>query len=144
QVVEVIHDATVVSSPGEPLPLTAFGYVERYFYDANDNLVLHQVEDRGNTSDVGFAPPAGSLPGYITQTEPVGGPTFDDTIYRYDILDHPIDMIGEVGGGQFIDTRTRYDPDGNAVLTIQPEGNATAAIYDERNQVFRTTHGAAA
>src|SRR5262249_7700563 len=74
--VETIHAPTVPgTSAGEPLPLTAFGYLERYFYDANGNVVLHQVEDRGNTSNVGFPPPAGSLPSYITNTEPPGGPT---------------------------------------------------------------------
>ena len=77
QLVETINAAQVPGdSASEPLPLTAFGYIERYFYDANGNVVLHQVEDRGDTSNVGFAPPAGSLPSYITNTEPAGGPTY--------------------------------------------------------------------
>jgi RHS repeat-associated protein len=142
QLVEEIHAAAIPAvSSLEPLPLTAFGYIERFFYDANGNQVLHQVEDRGDTSDVGFAPPAGSLPSYITNTESVGGTTFDDTITKYDILDHPIDSIQEVGGGQFLDTRYRYDPNGNLVLTIMPEGNANAVVYDERDLVYRTSRG---
>jgi RHS repeat-associated protein len=143
RVVQVIHAAQVpATSSKEPLPLTAFGYIERYFYDANGNQVLHQVEDRGDTSNVGFAPPAGSLPSYITNTEPPpGGPTYDDTVTKYDILDRRLDTIQEVGGGQFLDTRYRYDPNGNLVLTIQPEGNASATIYDERDLVFRTSRG---
>jgi RHS repeat-associated protein len=142
ELVETINAAQVPGiSANEPLPLTAFGYIERYFYDANGNQVLDQVEDYGDTSNVGFAPPAGSLPSYITNTEPVGGPTYDDTVTKYDILDDPVDTIAEVGGGQFLDTRMRYDPDGNLVLTIQPEGNATATIYDERNLVYRTFDG---
>jgi RHS repeat-associated protein len=142
QVVEVMDADSHVANPSEPLPLVDFQYIERYFYDANGNVVLHQVEDRGDTSNVGYPPPAGSLPSYITNTDPVGGPTYDDTVTRYDILNHPIDSIAEVGGGQFLDTRSRYDPDGNLVLTIQPEGNATATVFDERNQVFRTYQGA--
>ena len=142
QLVETINAAQVPGvSASEPLPLTAFGYIDRYFYDANGNVVLSQVEDYGDTSNVGFAPPAGSLPSYITNTEPAGGPTYDDTVTRYDILNQPVDTIQEVGGGQFLDTRMRYDPDGNLVLTIQPEGNATATIYDERNLVYRTFRG---
>ena len=46
----------------EPLPLTAFGYIERYFYDADNNVVLDEVEDRGNTSNVQGNPPAADLP----------------------------------------------------------------------------------
>ena len=142
QLVETINAAQVPGvSANEPLPLTAFGYIDRYFYDANGNVVLTQVEDFGDTSNVGFAPPAGSLPSYITNTEPAGGPTYDDTVTQYDILDDPVATIQEVGGGQFLDTRYRYDPDGNEVLTIQPEGNATATIFDERNLVFRTFRG---
>jgi hypothetical protein len=60
--VEVIHAEAHNPNPSEPLPLTDFQYLERFFYDANGNVVLHQVEDRGNTSNVGFPPPAGSLP----------------------------------------------------------------------------------
>ena len=36
--------------PSEPLGLVTFGYLERLAYDANGNVVLRQVEDRGNTS----------------------------------------------------------------------------------------------
>ncbi len=142
QLVETINAAQVPGvSANEPLPLTAFGYIDRYFYDANGNLVLSQVEDYGDTSNVGYAPPAGSLPSYITNTEPAGGPYYDDTVTVYDILDDPVAAISEVGGGQFLETRMRYDPDQNLVLTIQPEGNATATIYDERNMVYRTFRG---
>ena len=142
QLVETINAAQVHGvSANEPLPLTAFGYIDRYFYDANGNLVLSQVEDYGDTSNVGYAPPAGSLPSNITNTEPAGGPYYDDTVTQYDILDDPVATITEVGGGQFLETRMRYDPDQNLVLTIQPEGNATATIYNERNEVYRTFNG---
>jgi RHS repeat-associated protein len=145
QLDELVETISAAAVPGvsaqEPLPLAAYNYIERYFYDANGNMVLDQVEDRGDTSNLGYTPPAGSLPSYITNTDPPGGTTYDDTVTRYDILNDPIDSIQEVGGGQWLDTRMRYDPDGNLVLTIQPEGNSTSAIYDERNMLFRSFRG---
>ena len=40
-------------TPAEPVALQAFGYVEQFEYDANDNIVRRRVEDFGNTSNVG-------------------------------------------------------------------------------------------
>ena len=227
QVVEIIRAAAHdVFTPGvaEPLPLVDFQYLERNDYDADNNIVLTEVEDRGNTSNVQGNPPAADLPilsvnlagissgGNGTTTlndatqhwttnewagqairitsgqgvgefativsntatrltlstpwttvpgaashyaiyplinpDPIGGATaFQDTVTKYDILDHPIETVQEVSNGanpQFLDSLTRYDPDGNVVLTIQPEGNATAAVYDERNLVYQTVQGATA
>lgn len=61
QLNEVVSITTAVDhgfwSPGvhdseEPLDLEDFGYQRRFFYDHNGNVVLEQVEDRGNTSGV--------------------------------------------------------------------------------------------
>jgi RHS repeat-associated protein len=226
QVVEIIH-ASAVPSPGpsEPLPLTAFSDVERYFYDYNNNVVLHEVEDRGNTSNVQGSPPAADQPalgvratgtstGANTTTtlndghqawtvnqwaglevkitsgpgagqvativsntatqlvlspttpwttvptaastyaiypllnpDPIGGSTaYQDTVFKYDVMDRRVEMLQEVTGGaspEFLRTRYRYDPNGNPVLTIEPEGTATASVYDERNLLFQITQGAA-
>ncbi len=227
QVVETIRaDAHNVFTPGvaEPLPLTDFQYLTRYFYDANNNVVLTEVEDRGNTSNVQGNPPAADLPilsvnlasvstgsnGSTTlndstqnwttnewagqavritsgkgvgefalivsntstqltlstsrttvpnttshyaiypliNPDPIGGSTaFQDTVIKYDILDNPIETVQEVSNGanpEFLDTLNRYDPNGNVVLTIEPEGNATAMVYDERNLVYQTIQGATA
>jgi RHS repeat-associated protein len=144
QVVQVVHAAAhglYGTDPLETVPLTDFRYVERSFYDANNNLVLHQVEDRGNTSTVDGNPPAADRPVNAPNPDPAGGPAFVDTVYKYDLLDRLIETLQEVGGGEFLRTRYRYDPNGNQVLTIQPEGNATATIYDERDLPFRTARG---
>ncbi|MEM7312286.1 MAG: hypothetical protein AAF497_03955 [Planctomycetota bacterium] len=56
QVVQVTRAAAtglIVPTPAEPTPLEEFAYVERIEYDANDNVVRRQVEDFGNTSNVG-------------------------------------------------------------------------------------------
>jgi YD repeat-containing protein len=146
QVVQVVHAAAhnlFPPSPAEPLPLTDFQYLERTFYDFNDNVVLQQVEDRGNTSNVaGPLPPADqpSVPGNFNPA----GLAFESTITKYDILDQQVEMVQEVQNGtnpEFLHTRYRYDPNGNSVLTIQPEGNANSAIYDERDLVFHAFHG---
>ena len=63
QLVETINAAQVPGvSANEPLPLTAFGYIDRYFYDANGNLVLSQVEDYGDTSNVRLRAAGGLAP----------------------------------------------------------------------------------
>src|SRR5262249_39710406 len=58
----------------------------------------------------------------LLNADPVGGPTaFQDTVYKYDILDRQVEMLQEVTNGagpEFLRTRYRYDPDGNQVLTI--------------------------
>ena len=226
QVVEIIQAAAhAVFTPAvaEPMPLTDYQYRTDY-YDANNNIVLTEVEDRGNTSNVQGNPPAADLPilsvdlasvstgGNGTTTlndatqhwttnewagqavritsgqgvgefamivsntatqltlstpwttvpgagshyaiyplinpDPIGGATaFQDTVYKYDILDHPVETVQEVSNGanpKFLDTLTRYDPNGNVVLTIEPEGNAIAKDYDERNMVYQTIQGATA
>ncbi|MDC0936556.1 Calx-beta domain-containing protein, partial [Pirellulales bacterium] len=56
QVVELVRAADhnlLTLDPTEPEPLVDFSYRDRFFYDFNDNLIRHQVEDRGNTSNVG-------------------------------------------------------------------------------------------
>jgi RHS repeat-associated protein len=226
QVVQVTRaSAHNVFTPGvtEPLPLTDFQYLTRYFYDYNNNLVLTEVEDRGNTSNVDGNPPVADQPALnvqLTSTstggntattlndtkqtwttnqwagfevkitsgtgvgqvrtilsntatqltlttawttipnttstyaiypllnpDPVGGTAFQDTVYKYDILDQQLEMLQEVTNGAtplFLRTRYRYDPNGNQVLTIEPEGNATASFYDERDLLFQSTRGATA
>jgi len=131
--------------PVEPLPLTDFQYVERVFYDRNDNVVLRQIEDRGNASNVDGNLPSADLPATAPNPDPVGGPAFVDTVFKYDILDNRIEMLDEVANGvaaEFLRTRYRYDANVNSVLTILPEGNATRAMYDERDLLFRRGHGA--
>ncbi len=150
QVVQVTRSAAhglLRPAPSEPLPISDFRYLERTFYDFNGNVVLHQVEDRGNTSMVDGNPDAADLPATAQDPDPAGGPSFVDTVYKYDILDNLIEVVQEVENGprtRFLRSRYRYDANENEVLTIQPEGNATAAVYDERDLPFQSTLGAVA
>ena len=150
QVVQTMHAAAhdiFPPDPAEPLPLTDFQYRERFFYDFNDNLVLRQVEDRGDTSGVDGSPPTSDLPINVFDPDPVGGFAFVDTVYKYDILDNRIELVQEVRNGtspEFLRTLYRYDPNGNRVLVVQPEGNATSYIYDERDLPLQRTRGATA
>ena len=84
QVVQITRGAAhslLPPDPAEPQPLTDFQYLERFFYDFNDNLVLRQLEDRGNTSNVDGNPSRPDLPSNIPDPDPVGGPAFVDTVY---------------------------------------------------------------
>ncbi len=109
--------------------LVAFKYIENIFYDFNNNIILRQIEDRGNTGNVGG-------------NNEDSGTAFVDYITRYDILDQPIESALEVSDSEDIVTRHRYDPNENKVLTIEPEGNAVSYGLDERDLIFQTTRGA--
>jgi YD repeat-containing protein len=101
QVVQTTEaSATGVYTPSvsEPLPLTSFRYLTRYFYDYNDNVVLTQVEDRGNTSNVAGPLPGGDAPNVPGNFNPAGT-AFESTITKYDILNEPIETVEEVQNG---------------------------------------------
>ena len=65
-----------------------------------------------------------------------------DTLHLYDRIDNRIETRREVDSSASLDTRFRYDGNQNRVLTIQPEGNATAQVYDERDLLFKQIDGA--
>lgn len=131
--------------PAEPQPLTDFQYLQRRFYDYDGNLVLSQVEDRGDTSGAAGPPAAADLPATAPNPNPATGPSFIDTVHKYDVLDQLIQTVHTVRNGSnplFLYTNYRYDPNGNLVLLIEPAGNTTSSVYDERNQLYQTTAGA--
>lgn len=148
QVVQVISPTAhglFEANPPEPMELNNFGYVSRIFYDFNDNVVLTQTEDRGNTSNVGGNPPSNELPFNVSNPDPMGGMAFVDAVIHYDILDNPVETISEVSNGatpHFLHSQFRYDSNENLVLSIQPEGNAHSTIFDERDLIFQATQGA--
>jgi YD repeat-containing protein len=125
QVVRTIRAAdvseTAGADPSEPLPLTAFAYIEDVEYDANDNVVKRSIEDRGDTSNTG---------GFVEYE------------YTYDILDNLVKETQEVDIDTTLVTEYRYDANENLTLTLYPEGNATTAVYDERDLLFVSTRGA--
>ena len=129
----------------EPLDLTDFAYSTRYLYDANGNIALYQVEDRGDTSGVDGNPPGSILPSVAPNPDPGGGTAFIDMVIAYDILDNRLNVHREVSNGvtaTFILDRYRYDANENLTLYVQPDGNARTLRFDERDLVFRLTRGA--
>ncbi|ANM29770.1 hypothetical protein ABI59_09555 [Acidobacteria bacterium Mor1] len=101
--------------------LTPFAYITRTSYDANDNVVRIDIEDRGGDRDVGG---------------------FAESVYEYDILDQVIRETREVSTTEDIVTEFRYDANENMVRTVAPEGNETTTEYDERDLLYSTTRGA--
>ena len=122
QVVQILRAASVGNgSPDpEPMALSAFSFVRQLAYDGNNNVVQQDVEDRGDTSNTG---------GTITTT------------YQYDILNQRIDTTEEIDSSTTRTTGTRYDPNGNIVLRIYPEGNADGNEYDERDLLVAVIKG---
>ena len=132
QTVQIVRAAAhdeFAPDPSEPVSLTDFQYLERIFYDANNNGALRQAEDRGNTSGVG-ANNAGT------------GTAFVDYEFEYDILNYLTEQRQGVSDSEVLVTRFRHDPNRNPTLVIHPEGNAVASTYDERDLPFQSTRGA--
>ncbi len=138
QVVQTMNASDVsaaIKNPEEPegneaeTGIVAFKYIENTFYDFNDNVILYQIEDRGNTSNAGG-------------NNEESGTAFVDYTTSYDILDQPVKTTEEVSDNEILVTQNRYDPNGNPVLTILPEGNAVSFVFDERDLVFQSTRGA--
>lgn len=59
-------------------------------------MVVHQVEDRGNTSSVDGNLPSGDLPGVASNPDPAGGTAYVDTVTKYDILNDLRETVQEV------------------------------------------------
>ncbi len=117
------------NDPPEISSLEAPGYVTDYTCDYNGRCIRVQVEDRGNTSLVGEA------------ADPMATA---DSVILHDILDRVIEVQGEIAAGEVVSDRFRYDGNGNLVLHVAPEGNASTWVYDDRDFVARETRGAIA
>ena len=125
QVVQITRAADVPDigdgDPEELLELEDFKYIENIFFDFNDNVIKRQIEDRGNTSNTG---------------------SFVDFDFTFDILDNVVEQSEEVDVDTQLVTQFRYDANENLTLTVLPEGNATSALFDERDLLFVSTRGA--
>jgi RHS repeat-associated protein len=144
------------ANPSDPLynhsdtqqKFTAFAYKSRTYFDYNNNVVLSQAEDRGNTFSVDGSG-LGALPSQATETTPglssadsSGGEAYLDSIGLYDRLNNLIETRVEVDSTRSLNMRFRYDGNQHLVLAIHPEGNADSSVYDERDLLFQTIRGA--
>ena len=144
--------------PVEPLPPTADAFLTRLFYDANDNVVLVQREDRGNTRQVDGNLPSGDLPAEAPNPDPTGGTAYQDVALKHDMLDQLLEHLEEVGTGTGVTpdhprTQYRYDRNGNMVLMRSPRSNLggthpdlqlsnlESIVYDERDMIATSTRG---
>ncbi|MBI4431103.1 MAG: hypothetical protein HY587_05275 [Candidatus Omnitrophica bacterium] len=110
-------DVSASSEPG----LTAFAYQTTYFYDANENLIRVDVENRDGDTDSN---------------------TLLTTTSSYDILDRVLESTSEVSPTKTLTTRCRYDANENLIRVIEPLGNFHDTVYDERDLAFKTIGGA--
>lgn len=105
---------------GEP-GLVAFGYETEYRWDANDNVVRIEIEDRDEDRDV--------------------GPTVDER-FVYDILDNAILVGREATSTTELVVHFEYDGNENRTAVVAPEGNRHETVYDERDLIFEEVRGA--
>ena len=120
--------ADASGSPADPATgrgetgLTPFAFVQRTDYDANDNIVRREAEDRDLDRGAG---------------------SFVEQDFAYDILDRLISETREVSTTQDIVTEFRYDANENQVRIVFPELNEEHMVFDERDLMFTETRGAA-
>ncbi|MCI0540994.1 MAG: DUF6531 domain-containing protein, partial [Verrucomicrobiales bacterium] len=100
---------------------TPFRYRTRRFYDANGRVVRREVENRDSTT--------------------FGVGDFVDRTYTHDILNNLVRSTVEIDAATTLTTQFRYDPNELPTTIIQPEGNESRIVYDERNLPFRITSG---
>ncbi|MEX0682329.1 MAG: DUF6531 domain-containing protein [Dehalococcoidia bacterium] len=148
----------LVPTPPEPQPLVAEAFLQRFWYDHNGNLVVNQVEDRGNTSQADGNMPAILMPAIAPNPDPLGGIPFIETTYEYDLmhrLTRSAREIGDAAGATLVDpvTEYRYDRNGNPALVLTPRANLGGAdpdqqlsnvrsiVYDERDLPYSSTRG---
>ncbi|MCP5519360.1 MAG: RHS repeat protein [Verrucomicrobiales bacterium] len=123
QPVRTLRAASVGNGNPEPEPAdgSAESYVTDFHYDANNNLVRREVEDRDNTSNTGGA---------------IG------TTLAYDILDQPLEVTDEIDAETTRIQRCFYDANGDSVLSPMDALNAVAREYEERGLPVAITLGA--
>ncbi|MBI4355471.1 MAG: hypothetical protein HY597_03335 [Candidatus Omnitrophica bacterium] len=119
QVVRITRAADVSASP--EIGLVPFAYTVTNSYDANNNVVQVDVQNKDGDTD----------------SNPIL-----TTTHLYDILDDQIETAQEVSPVKTLTTGYRYDANENAIRTIQPVGNFHETVYDERDLVFTAIGGA--
>ncbi|HKQ04702.1 MAG TPA: RHS repeat-associated core domain-containing protein [Blastocatellia bacterium] len=114
----------------------SFNYRIDIFYDANNNVIKREVENRDSNNQ--------SLLGNSIEHR-----------FVYDILDNLVEERQEVSKtpGEAVVTKYRYDRNENRVLVISPvanlpvgsperqPSNVVSMIFDERDLVFTSTRG---
>lgn len=132
-IINVVNSLNQIVRRLSPALSTSSGLI-RYqtdvFYDANNNPVRTEVENRDET-------------GAIVASHP----SFTGTS-SYDILDNLVAVTQEAGPGHEIRTEYRYDANQKQTLTLFGEAtagrqpnNAVRTIYDERDLPYRETRG---
>ncbi len=123
QTVQVIsaaaHNLFAVDPPNPAL--TDFQYLTNIAYDANDNVIIQDVQNIDTNGP--------NLDGFVT------------TQFEYNILDRLISQSVEVSTGEILVTTFEYDENENQTRIVEPEGNVIEMVYDERDLLFTRTRG---
>ena len=114
-------DGTPPTGRGET-GLAAPGFLTRYAYDADGNVVTAEREDRGNTRGLG---------------------QFIASHFTYDILGDLVQMDRPASPTTMLTTQYRYDANQNLTRVTEPDGNSHDNAWDERDLLLSSTRGAA-
>ncbi|MEW6008153.1 MAG: RHS repeat-associated core domain-containing protein [Candidatus Omnitrophota bacterium] len=100
-----------------------FAYETRFTYDANQNLIQVDVQNKDKDGNINPTNP------FITRS------------YTYDILDNPTSVTAEIDETNTATTMYEFDANENLIRVIFPMGNKVRYIYDERDSLYQLTRG---
>ena len=93
--------------------------------------------------ETSFEYASGRFPGFITKKSVLGANPAADIVTTYEPDDFGNVAEEIVGGADArLTTQHKYDPNGNKIETIDPNGNLTEFKYDKRNRLVKVIHPA--
>jgi RHS repeat-associated protein len=162
---DVLFEVNELNQVASAQTQAPFRYVSQFFYDANNNLIQRNTEDRvavltdlrptlapGGPAPVNLMDKNAALNFTTARTQVnntalaapgAAAAGFFREVLTYDLLDNLIETKRDAIGSNpaVLTTQYFYDRNENLIQVIQPEGNVVNRQFDERDLLFRAGRG---